>query len=254
MRVTMLGCGGSMGVPLIGNDWGNCDPTDPRNRRRRCSILVETARTRVLVDTSPDLREQLLETGTDTLDAVLYTHAHADHTGGLDDLRPLMFRNHNPLPAYMDAATQDSLETRFGYALSSVDVDRSFYRPIIEPRRLNGPLRIGDLEIVPFVQDHGPIESMGFRFGPFGYSTDVVALSDDAFAILEGVDTWVVDVTRERPHISHAHLDLALEWVERLKPRRTILTHMNHTLDYATLAAKLPPGVEPGQDGLVMEF
>ena len=144
MRVTMLGCGGSMGVPLIGNDWGNCDPTDPRNRRRRCSILVETARTRVLVDTSPDLREQLLETGTDTLDAVLYTHAHADHTGGLDDLRPLMFRNHNPLPAYMDAATQDSLETRFGYALSSVDVDRSFYRPIIEPRRLNGPLRIGE--------------------------------------------------------------------------------------------------------------
>ena len=254
MRVTILGCGGSLGVPMIGDDWGDCDPNDPRNRRRRASILVQTAGATVLVDTSPDMRAQLLDTGVRTVDAVLYTHSHADHTAGLDDLRPLMFRHGNPLPAYMDAATQESLEARFGYAMSSVDVDRSFYRPIITPLPINGPFRVGDLDIVPFVQGHGPMDSIGFRFGPFAYSTDVKDLSDAAFAALAGIDTWVVDATRERPHISHAHLDLAVAWAARLGVRRTILTHMNHTMDYARIAAKLPPGVEPGIDGMVLAF
>ena len=254
MRVTVLGCGGSLGVPMIGNDWGDCDPTDPRNRRRRASVLVESAGTVVLVDTTPDLRDQLLDADVQRLDAVLYTHGHADHTNGLDDLRPLMFRNNGPLPAYLDAATRRSLETRFGYAMASVDTDRSFYRPILEPRDIDGPFRIGDLDIVPFAQEHGPIQSLGFRFGPFAYSTDVKVLPEEAFAILEGVDTWIVDVTRERPHLSHAHLELALDWIARLTPRRTILTHMNHTMDYATVAAKLPRGVEPGVDGMVLEF
>ena len=254
MRITVLGCGGSLGVPIIGGGWGRCDPANPRNRRLRASILVQTDTTAVLIDTSPDLRQQLLAASVSRLDGVLYTHDHADHTHGLDDLRPLTFGNQGPIIAYMDANTQGQLERRFDYALSSVDVDRSFYRPIVEPRPLNGPMRIGDLDITPFDQDHGITRSTGFRFGPFAYSTDVVALSNEAFETLDGVHTWMVDATREEPHISHAHLALTLEWIERLGPQRAILTHMNHLMDYDTLTAKLPPGVEPAYDGMTLVF
>lgn len=252
MRVTVLGCGGSFGVPTVGNDWGSCDPAEPRNRRRRPSILVEDAGTRILVDTGPDLRQQLLDAEVDRIDAVLYTHGHADHVHGLDDLRVLAHRAGRPLPAYGDPGTLAEIERRFDYAMASVEMDRGIYGPYLTPHPIEGPFRVGSIDVIPFRQSHGQVDTLGFRFGRFGYSTDVVALDEAAFAVLDGVEVWIVDATRERPHVSHAHVALALEWIERVRPQRAYLTHMNQTLDYATLKAKLPPHVEPAYDGLVI--
>ena len=252
MRVTVLGCGGSMGVPMVGGIWGTCDPANPRNRRRRPAILVQSDTTTVLVDTPPDLRAQLLDHDVKRVDALLYTHAHADHIHGIDDLRPLAFKQ--PIDAHMDAAVKRELEERFGYTMASVEMDRAFYHPFLVPHLLDGPFRVGDIDILPFEQDHGPGRSMGFRFGSFAYSTDVVRLDDRAWAALEGVETWMVDATREEPHVSHAHLALALEWIERLKPKRAFLTHMNHQMDYDWLCRQLPGHVRPAHDGLVFEI
>lgn len=254
IRVTVLGCGGSAGVPLVGGNWGDCDPANPRNRRRRPSILLESETTSVLVDTGPDLRCQLLDASVRKLDAIIYTHDHADHTHGLDDLRPLLFGGGGPIPAYGDKATLGALEARFGYAFTTVTMDRGLYRPYLEPRPVDGPIIVGDLEITPFTQDHGYGPSLGLRCGGFAYSTDVVRLDETAFAVLEGVDVWVVDAVREKPHASHAHLDLTLSWIERVRPRVAYLTHMNHTLDYDQLSQRLPQGVTPAHDGLVIEI
>lgn len=253
MKVTVLGCGGSLGVPMVGNNWGTVDPSNPKNRRRRPSILVEQGATTVLVDTSTDLRNQLLDAGVERIDAVLYTHGHADHIHGIDDLRPMTW-GRGALPAYADAATLAHLERGFPYAVGNVDMDRGIYNPILTVEVIDGPVTIGDLQVIPFEQDHGFGPSLGYRFGDFAYSTDVVALSDEAFSTLDGIDTWIVDSTREDPHPSHAHLDRTLGWVERLKPAKTYLTHMNHTMDYDRLMQKLPPGVEPAYDGLVIEL
>ncbi len=249
MKVTVLGCGGSLGVPMVGNNWGTCDPSNPRNRRRRPAILVEQGETTVLVDTPTDLRLQLLDAGVTRLDAVLYTHNHADHIHGIDDLRPLTWKD-GALQGYADAATLAHLKAAFPYAVANVDMDRGIYRPILTIEVIEGRTRIGDLDVLPIVQDHGLSESLGFRFGDFAYSTDVVDLSEEAFAALEGIRVWVVDATREEPHASHAHLDRALGWIERLKPEMAYLTHMNHQMDYDRLMAKLPEGVEPAYDGL----
>ena len=243
-----------MGVPMVGGVWGACDPAEPRNRRRRPSILVETDSVSVLVDTTPDLRHQLLDAGVSRIDAVLYTHEHADHLHGIDDLRPLTFVQKAPIPAFASPAVLKELEIRFGYAVASVQMDRWLYNAILVPRPIDGPFTIGDLMVEPFEQAHGNTVSFGFRFGDCAYSTDASALDDAAFAALEGVDTWLVDATREEPHPSHAHLARTLEWVERVKPRQTYLTHMNHTMDYRSLCAKLPPGVAPAYDGLVLKF
>ncbi|NNG02829.1 MAG: MBL fold metallo-hydrolase [Inquilinus sp.] len=262
LRVTVLGCGGSLGVPMVGNNWGTCDPANPKNRRRRPAILVEGPGeegdgsgdgTTLLIDTPTDLRAQLIDAGATRLDAVLYTHDHADHVHGMDDLRPMIW-GRGPLPAYADAATLDTLCRRFGYAVGNVEIDRGLYKPILQVTPIDGPFRAGGLDIVPIVQDHGYSESLGFRFGDFAYSTDVVTLSETAMEALAGIRVWIVDATREDPHPTHAHLDRALGWIERLKPERAYLTHMNHTMDYDRLMATLPPGVEPAYDGLVIEM
>lgn len=255
MRVTILGCGGSSGVPLIGNVWGNADPANPRNRRRRPSILVENASTTVLVDTGPDMREQLVDAGVQRLDGVLYTHAHADHVHGIDDLRAVNWLTGKPVDVYGDAETLDILGRRFDYCFKPLPPGGNVYaRPVLVPHVVEGPFRVGTLDIIPFVQDHGYSSSLGFRFGRIGYSTDVVRLNDEAFAVLEGVETWIVDCVRlEPPHPVHAHWEITRGWIERLKPKRAILTHMNHLMDYDSLCRMLPPGVEPAYDGMVIE-
>lgn len=257
MKVTVLGCGGSGGVPLVGREpggyWGACDPTNPRNRRRRVSILVEQGDTTLLVDTSPDLRLQLLDRAVARLDAVLYTHAHGDHSHGIDDLRFMVYARGGAIPAYMDTATRDGLTTRFAYAFASSADPGSLYRPLLEDRVIEGPFTVGDIAVEPFVQEHGGETTLGYRFGPVAYSTDVVALDEAAFEALAGVKVWIVDALRDEPHPTHSHVAQTLDWIARVQPERAILTHLNHTLDYAELAARCPPGVEPGYDGLVVE-
>ncbi|MSO75686.1 MAG: MBL fold metallo-hydrolase [Alphaproteobacteria bacterium] len=255
MRVTVLGSGASGGVPLVGGVWGACDPANPRNRRLRPSLLVEGAGASILIDTSPDLRAQLLASAVGRLDAVLYTHAHADHVHGIDDLRALNFATGAAIPAYGSAKTLAEIADRFGYAFikSAPPQKPGWTRPELTPHVITGPFQIAGLEIVPFDQDHHVTISTGFRIGRFAYSTDVVRLDEAAFATLAGIEVWVVSCLREEPHPIHAHLEWVLGWIERLRPQRAILTHMNHSLDYATLARKLPPGVEPGYDGLVLE-
>lgn len=255
MKVTILGCGGSGGVPLAIGDprraWGSCDPKDPRNRRRRGSILVEVDGRSLLIDTSPDLREQILDNEIARLHAVLFTHAHADHCHGLDDLRALTFGRPEPIPAYMDRPTHEALTARFDYAFVSSHPLSKLYPALMDDRPFDyGPFEAAGVPVVAFRQDHGNIESAGFRIGPMAYSTDVVTLDEAAFACLEGVRLWIVDCLRFEPHPTHAHFDRVMEWVERLRPERTLLTHMNHTLDYEILAARCPEGVEPAIDGL----
>lgn len=251
MRATILGCGTAGGVPQIGGEWGACDPEEPRNRRLRPSILVEDGETRVLVDASPDLRQQALAAGFDRLDAVLFTHAHADHANGIDDLRYVVRRMGNRVEAYADAPTLGDLEARFGYVF--LNTDEKLYPPILRSNLIGGSFDVNDLSVVPFTQNHGPIDTLGFRFGPIAYSTDVMALPEASFAALKGVEVWIVDALSPHPHPTHSHLDLTLEWIERVKPKRAILTHMNVTMDYATVARLTPDHVEPAYDGMVIE-
>ncbi len=256
MRITMLGCGPSWGVPRIGNHWGACDPGNPKNRRTRCAILVEDGGNTVLVDTPPDLRQQLLAARPAKIDAVLFTHAHADHSHGIDDLRSVNKLNNKPLPIYADPHTMSELKARFRYIFAPVDAEArtAFYKPAVEPHEVEGPFNAGGLAVVPFVQDHGFSKTLGFRFGKFAYSTDVIALDDAAFAAIAGIEVWIVDCIRQRTHVTHSHLERTLEWIARVKPQRAILTHMDESLDYETLRRALPAGVEPGYDGLVLEM
>lgn len=256
MKVTILGCGGSGGVPVVGEGgWGACDPAEPRNRRLRSSILVEQDGTRVLVDTSPDLREQLLANRIAEIEAVVWTHGHADHTHGIDDLRQVNRGRKGPLLAYADARTGKRLRRCFDYAFEPLPADKGPYRPFLDLREIDGPFEIGAMKFVPFEQDHGfGTTSLGFRIGAFGYSTDVVTMSDQGFEILAGIDTWVVDCLRPDPRWTHSWTAQTLQWIERLKPRRAILTHMGELLDYATLKSSLPAHVEPGHDGMVLEI
>lgn len=256
-KVTILGCGSSGGVPRIGGVWGACDPEESRNRRSRCSLLVERGDTTVLVDTSPDMREQLLSANIGWLDGVLFTHDHADQTHGIDDLRALFHNRRQRVQTYMDDPTWQTLNTRFGYCYETPS--GSAYPPICVLNKI-APLEAleitgdgGSISILPFDQDHGQVRSLGFRFGNLAYSSDVVDLPEESFEALRGVDTWIVDALRYEPHPSHAHVERVLEWVERVKPRRTIFTNMHIDLDYQTLLRELPAGVEPAFDGMVVE-
>lgn len=256
----ILGCGSSGGVPRLGNIWGACDPEDPRNARLRCSALVtrqgEKGTTRVLIDTSPDLRTQLLDAGVGSLDAVLYTHPHADHVHGIDDLRMIVFNMRTRLPVWADEPTSRALLHRFRYAFETPP--GSGYPPICELNRIEGPVTIdgagGPLTFTPFTVEHGNIPALGFRVGDLAYLPDVSEIPDTAWPTLEDLGCFVVDALRYKPHPTHAHLARTLEWIARLQPERAVVTNMHVDLDYATLARELPAGVVPAHDGLEIPF
>ncbi|GAB4361426.1 MAG: MBL fold metallo-hydrolase [Kiloniellaceae bacterium] len=263
MKLTVLGCGGSGGVPLAGRDpggyWGNADPANPKNRRSRVSVLIEAPNPaggkplRILIDTSPDLRQQILDNNIHDIDAVLYTHAHADHSHGLDELRGIVYGRGAPIDAYMDARTHALLTTRFDYAFASSRTASNLYPALMTDHVVAGTFDVHGIPVQSFEQTHGPDFSIGYRIGDVAYSTDASALDDNAFAILKGVKLWVVDCLRDDPHPTHSHTAQTLEWIARVKPQRAILTHMNERLDYEDLRRRCPPGVEPGYDGLTVE-
>lgn len=256
MKVTILGCGPSSGVPLVTGNWGDCNPDNPRNFRSRPSIVIEQDGFRVLIDTSPDLRMQLLRNNINTIDAVLYTHDHADHVMGIDDLRGIWRQRGALIDVFGPADVMQSLKKRFGYLFKDVQDPFDLYKPILNPHNLDGAFSVGPFgSVVPFEQDHGICASWGFRFGKFAYSTDVVDLNEDALDALDGVDTWVVDCLRNGPpHPTHANLEITLSWVRRLGVRHAILTHMNFQSDYDAMAEACPDGVEPAYDGMVLEL
>lgn len=263
LEFTILGCGSSGGVPRADGDWGACDPANPKNRRRRCSLLVRRRgdsaeeETTLIVDTSPDLVSQTSDAGARRMDAVLLTHDHADQTHGLDDIRAFYIRQRARIPCHMDPVAAESLRRRFGYVFEGEGgypaiADMTLLAPHGQAWAVEGPS--GAIPVQTFEQDHGGVKSVGYRFGKLAYSSDVVALDEAAFEALQDLDVWIVDALRWRPHPTHAHVDLALEWIERLRPRRAILTNMHIDLDFDDLAARLPAGVEPAYDGLRFEL
>lgn len=269
LRVRILGCGSSGGVPRIGGDWGACDPDDPRNVRSRCSILVERKHdadrpwheadtTRLIIDTSPDFRSQMLAAGATRADAVLLTHDHADQTHGIDDLRVLALRQKHRIPVHMDDRTSALMHERFGYCFR--DNPKTGYPAILEAHTdllpgstvvVDGPG--GRIEALAMAQVHGPIPSLGFRFGPIAYNNDCSDLPEETLAALTGVETWIVDALRYKPHPTHAHVERALAWIDRLGPRRAVLTNLHVDLDYAQLDGETPDHVRPAVDGLTLE-
>ena len=262
LSFTILGCGSSAGVPRPALGWGACDPNNPKNRRRRTSLLVERrARlgvTRILIDTSPDLREQLIDAEVDWLDGVFYSHEHADHTHGIDDLRSLFIKQRRRLDLYMDEHTVRVMHERFGYCFQSPP--GSEYPPIATELRLKAgqPISIagrgGAITGLPLLQEHGDIPSYAFRFGSFAYSCDLSGMPPETAEALAGLDVWVVDALRYRPHPSHFSVADALRWIERLSPKRAILTNLHADLDYDILREDLPPHVEPGFDGMTLSL
>ncbi len=264
LQFTVLGCGSSGGVPRADGAWGACDPADPRNRRTRCSMLVrrrsdvaDGPETTVLIDTAPELRDQTAAAGVQRVDAVLYTHDHADQTHGIDDLRAFWLRTRRRTPCYMDDYTMARLTRRFSYVFDG----EGGYPPICEAIPLpplgaawdlDGPS--GVIPVTTFDQDHGAIRSVGYRIGPVAYSSDVVDLPPEAFEALSGLKVWIVDALRVTPHPTHAHLARTLEWIARVRPERAILTNMHLDLDYRALVDSLPKGVEPAHDGLTFDI
>lgn len=248
IKVTILGCGTSGGVPRIGHLWGNCDPKNSKNRRRRVSILVEYNGTSILIDTSPDLREQLLDANVSRLDGVLYTHDHADHTHGIDDLRAIYQIMGKAIPVYSDSETLRVLRARFDYIFEA----KYGYPAICQSVEVSKTFQIGSISITPFVQQHGPITSLGYRFGNIAYSTDLNGIPEISRETLRGLNIWIVDALRYKPHPSHPHLEMTLGWIKEFKPKKAILTHMTWDMDYETLKRELPDGVEPAYDGMVV--
>ena len=254
MKITILGCGWSSGVPIPGCDCAVCTSDDPRNRRRRTSILVEHAGASVLVDTSPDLHAQLLDARITRLDGVIYTHAHADHVHGIDDLRPINYAMRSAIDIYGDDATLNSIESRFAYAFRMIDPKRPWISPTLTPHRFDGPFEVAGIKVRPFAQEHGHMPSLGLRFDDAAaYSTDAHSLDEAAFETLAGVGVWIVDCIGVRPHGTHSHLEQTLDWIERIEPRLAVLTHMSHGVDYASFLAKCPAGVVPAYDGMVID-
>ncbi len=260
LRATILGCGSSGGVPRLGGHWGDCDPDNPRNRRQRCSLLVEResadGTTTVLIDTSPDLRNQLLTAGVGRLDAVIYTHSHADHVHGIDDLRMIVFNMRARLPVWADEPTRAALMERFTYAF--MQPEGSPYPPILDMHLIEGDVTIdgagGPIAFSPFEVAHGGMDALGFRIGDLAYLPDVAQIPEPVWPRLDNLDCWIVDALRRDPHPTHSHLAQTLTWIERARPRRAVLTNMHIDLDYATLMAETPDHIEPAYDGLTLTF
>lgn len=260
LRFTILGCGSSGGVPRLGGNWGACDPTDPRNRRSRCSLLVERiaaeGTTRVLVDTSPDMRAQLLAADVGHLDGVVWTHPHADHVHGIDDLRMIVFNRRALLDVWADAPTYAALRDRFGYVFETPP--GSGYPPILRHHPFEGPATIpgpgGGLTVTPIPVDHGDMPALGLRIGDLAYMPDVNAIPESSDWLLGGLDVWILDALRRDPHPSHLSLSEALDWIARIGPKRGVLTNMHVDLDYATVDAETPAHVTPAHDGMVLEL
>ncbi|MBK18909.1 MAG: MBL fold metallo-hydrolase [Rhodospirillaceae bacterium] len=255
MKITVLGCGPSSGVPTVTGDWGVCDPENPKNRRRRPSILIEKDGFVVLIDTSPDLREQLIDAGCRQIDAVLYTHEHADHVMGIDDLRGIQRHMGRNIDVYAEKHVLDRLKMRFGYLFEGIQDPEDLYRPILSPNEISQePFNVGPFNFEPIEQDHGICSTLGFRVENFAYSTDVVRFTNEALEALRGIDTWIVDSLRDGgEHPTHANVDTTLAWVAQVGAKQAFLTHMNFQSDYDTLKRRLPDGVEPAYDGLILE-
>lgn len=253
---TILGCGSSGGVPRLGGLWGDCDPANPKNIRKRCSLLVERVdnggTTRVLIDTSPDMRQQLLDAGVGDLDAVLFTHGHADHIHGIDDLRMIVFNKKSKLPVWADGVTQERLYGGFAYVFHQPD--GSPYPPLLDMNTINGDVAIsgkgGDIVFKPFEVDHGSIDALGFRIGTLAYLPDVAEIPEQSWTFLDDLDVWIVDALRRTPHPTHAHLEKTLGWIKKAGPKRAILTNMHIDLDYETVLNETPDYIEPAYDGL----
>jgi phosphoribosyl 1,2-cyclic phosphate phosphodiesterase len=252
INVTILGCGASTGVPVIGCDCAICHSTDPKDNRTRVSLHVEVGGVGILIDTSPDLRLQALRENIRQVDAVLYTHEHGDHSHGLDDLKRFNHLKQSALTVYGDARTLELIESRFAYAFLEPNPQFGWFRAALVPQVVEPykPFEVAGVKILPFPQEHGRITTFGYRIGDFAYSTDLNALEDKAFDALKGVHTWVVDAQTYSTPVTHSNVAQTLGWIERVQPKRAILTHMGHELSYATLKAELPKGVEPGYDGL----
>lgn len=260
LTFTILGCGSSGGVPRIGGLWGACDPKNPKNARLRCSALVEktgpNGTTKVLIDTSPDMRKQLLDAQVSHLDGVIYTHAHADHVHGIDDLRQVVFFMRERVKVWADKDTQNDLLSRFGYAFKQPE--GSNYPPILDLHSISGPVTIdgpgGPITFDPIKVNHGQIDALGFRIGALAYIPDVAEIYDDSWHKLMGLDTLVIDALRYEPHPSHAHLARTLEWIKRAAPSTAVLTNMHIDLDYETLQAETEDHITPAFDGMVIPF
>ena len=255
----ILGCGSSGGVPRLDGNWGDCDPDNPKNRRTRCSLLVQNktagGTTNVLIDTSPDMRNQLIDANVTWLDAILYSHDHADQTHGIDDVRAMVYAKQKRIEVWMDQATSKTLTNRFGYCFEQGA--GTLYPAILKDNRIKKPYQDitvsgegGAITATPFRQIHGRIDSLGFRIGNVAYSSDISDIPEESCSLLEGLDCWVVDALRRDPHPTHFHLDRTLAEIERFKPKRAILTNLHVDLDYQHLCNELPENVVPAFDGL----
>jgi len=251
MKITILGCGTSSGVPRIGGKWGVCDPDNPKNRRRRSSIFIEAQNTRILVDTTPDLREQCLDADISHIDGVLYTHDHADHTHGIDDLRAISHIMGKRVEAHGNARTISALKQKFGYIFAS----KEGYPAILNANIIeNGTVDIGPLKVRTVDLVHGNSITLGFLLNKMAYTTDFNAIPEESEPCFYDLDLWIIDTLRPKPHPTHSHLAQSLAWIEKFRPKRAILTHMTWDMDYASLRESLPAHVEPAYDGMVIEI